>query len=383
MYAVSTGSKGGASMTQPRKKVGLLFGGRSAEHEVSKLSAANVLRALDPDRYDIVLIGIGRDGRWVLCDSGNGGGRGAPSLEIPEGAPQVAPIPGGAGEILVMNGTAAPTSLHLDAVVPVLHGPNGEDGTVQGFLQLANVPYVGSGVMGSAAAMDKDVAKRLLRDSGLPVVPFLTLTARSRVGYQAAVDELGTPDLFIKPANMGSSVGVSRAASAEEFDKACERAFNYDDKVLVERSVTGAREVECSVLEDASGEVRASPLGEILPADNHGFYSYDAKYIDADGALLRIPAELPPDEVRRIQDLAIETFRVLNCEGMARIDFFVDPNQEGSLFVNEANTFPGFTAISMYPKLWEAGGLPPSELMEVLIGHAIARHERRNGWALV
>ncbi|KFG70160.1 D-alanine--D-alanine ligase family protein [Microvirga sp. BSC39] len=370
-------------MSQPRKRIGLLFGGRSAEHEVSKLSAANVLRALDPDRYDIIPIGIGRDGRWLLCDSGNGGGRGARSLEIPEGAPQVALLPGGAGEMMVLNGDAGSTTLHLDAVVPVLHGPNGEDGTVQGFLELANIPYVGSGVMGSAAGMDKDVAKRLLRDSGLPVVPFLTLTPRTRVDYGAAVDALGTRDLFVKPANMGSSVGVSRASSAEEFDKACERAFRYDGKLLVERSVTGAREIECSVLEDATGEIKASPLGEIVPAGSHGFYSYDAKYIDADGALLRIPAELSSDQARRIQELAVETFRTLGCEGLARVDFFVDPKSEGSLFVNEVNTLPGFTAISMYPKLWEAGGLPQSELMEVLIGHAIARHERRNQLALV
>jgi D-alanine-D-alanine ligase len=372
-----------AGMTQPRKTIGLLFGGRSAEHEVSKLSAANVLRALDPDHYDIVPIGIGRDGRWLLCDNGNGGGRGAKSLEISEGAPRVALLPGGDGEMMILDGDKGSTTLRLDAIVPVLHGPNGEDGTVQGFLELANVPYVGSGVLGSAAGMDKDVAKRLLRDSGLPVVPFLTLTPRTRVDYRAAVDALGTPDLFVKPANMGSSVGVSRASSMEEFDGACERAFRYDNKVLVERSVTGAREIECSVLEDAAGEIKASPLGEIVPAGSHGFYSYDAKYIDADGALLRIPAELPADYARRIQDLAVETFRTLNCEGLARVDFFVDPKNEDSLFVNEVNTLPGFTAISMYPKLWEAGGLPQGELMEILIGHAIARHERRNQLALV
>ncbi|WP_445503943.1 D-alanine--D-alanine ligase family protein [Microvirga sp. G4-2] len=370
-------------MAQSRKTIGLLFGGRSAEHEVSKLSAANVFRALNPERYEIVLIGIGRNGRWLLCDTGNGAGRGAQSLEIPEGAPQVALLPGGDGEMIVLDGNASSRSLRLDAIVPVLHGPNGEDGTVQGLLQLANVPYVGSGVMGSAAGMDKDIAKRLLRDSGIPVVPFLTLTKRNRSDYRAAVDVLGTTDLFIKPANMGSSVGVSRATSADEFAKACERAFRYDGKLLVERSITGAREIECSVLEDASGEVRASPLGEIVPASSHGFYSYDAKYIDADGALLRIPAELSAEQARKLQDLAIETFKVLSCEGLARVDFFVDPNREETLFVNEVNTLPGFTAISMYPKLWEAGGLSQQELMEVLLGHAFARHERRNELALV
>ncbi|WP_262297562.1 D-alanine--D-alanine ligase family protein [Microvirga sesbaniae] len=370
-------------MAQARKTIGLLFGGRSAEHEVSKLSAANVLRALDPDRYDIVPIGIGRDGRWLLCDGGNGGGRGARSLEIPEGAPQVALLPGGSGETIVLDRDRPPRTLRLDAVVPVLHGPNGEDGTVQGCLELANVPYVGSGVMGSAAGMDKDIAKRLLRDGGLPVVPFLTLTPRTRVAYRAAAEALGTADLFVKPANMGSSVGVSRAASAEEFDGACERAFRYDGKVLVERSVTGAREIECSVLEDAAGEVRASPLGEIVPSDSHGFYSYDAKYVDADGALLRIPADVPPALGRRIQELAVQTFKALACEALARVDFFLDPKSDDGLFVNEVNTLPGFTAISMYPKLWEAGGLPQDELMEVLIAHAIARHARRNALALV
>ncbi|WP_230531189.1 D-alanine--D-alanine ligase family protein [Microvirga roseola] len=370
-------------MMEPRKRIGLLFGGRSAEHEVSKLSAANVLRALDPDRYEVVLIGIGRDGRWLLCDNGNGAGRGAQSLEIPEGSPQVALLPGGHGEMIVLHDSSQAGTLRLDAVVPVLHGPNGEDGTVQGSLELANIPYVGSGVTGSAASMDKDVAKRLLRDSGLPVVPYLTLTAGKNLDYRAAVDALGTPDLFIKPANMGSSVGVSRATSAEEFEKACERAFRYDGKLLVERSVTGAREIECSVLEDASGEVRASPLGEIVPAADHGFYSYDAKYIDAAGALLRIPADLAPDEADRIRGLAVETFKVLNCEGLARVDFFVDPKRTDALYVNEVNTLPGFTAISMYPKLWEAGGLPAGALMEVLIQHAIARHARRNALALV
>ena len=366
-------------MTQPRKKIGLLFGGRSAEHDVSKMSAANVFRALDPDRYDVIPIGIDREGRWLFC--GEGADKTARALEIPEGAPRAALLPGSGGEMIVLD-DSEPRSLRLDAVVPVLHGPNGEDGTVQGLLELANVPYVGSGVMGSAACMDKDVAKRLLRDSGLPVVPFLTLTAQKRPDYHAACAALGTPDLFIKPANMGSSIGVSRATSAVEYDHACENAFRYDRKVLVERSVTGAREIECSVLENISGDIGASVLGEIAPAGSHGFYSYDAKYIDAEGALLLIPADLASDRASRIRALAVETFKVLGCEGLARVDFFVDPEQEGSLFINEVNTLPGFTAISMYPKLWEASGLPQTALMDILIGHAMARHERRNALAL-
>ena len=363
-------------MTHPRMTIGLLFGGRSAEHEVSKLSAANILRALDPHRYDIVPIGISKDGRWHLCRNGNGGGTGAQIPDIDEGSPQVVLVPGGGGQMVIVGGDG-PENVHVDVVFPVLHGPNGEDGTVQGFLQLAGVPYVGSGVMGSAAGMDKDVAKRLLRESGIPIVPFLTMTTRDRVTYEAAAEALGTPELFVKPANMGSSVGVSRATSADAFDHACERAFRYDEKVLVERSVAGAREIECSVLQNASGDVRASPLGEIAPNASHGFYSYDAKYVDADGAALRIPAELSDKQTRHLQDLAIKTFRVLGCEGLARVDFFVDPTHEDTLFVNEVNTLPGFTAISMYPKLWEAGGLRQEDLMEVLIAHALARHERR------
>lgn len=361
-------------MNHTRKVVGLLFGGRSAEHDVSRMSAANILRALDPARYEIVPIGIRRDGRWFL---GNAAAPDAKSLEIPADAPEVTLPPGRGGELLVLDGVPR-APLRLDIVFPVLHGPNGEDGTVQGLLELAGVPYVGSGVMGSAASMDKDVAKRLLRDAGLPIVPFLTLTTdRDPVDYGAATAAVSSPELFVKPANMGSSVGVSPAKTPAEFARACELAFRYDRKIIVERSVAGAREIECSVLEEASGALRASPLGEIVPASSHGFYSYDAKYEDAAGADLRIPAALPPEQARHAQDLAIEAFRVLCCDGLARVDFFIDPRDPKSLFVNEINTLPGFTAISMYPKLWEAGGLPQRELMETLIAQAFARHERK------
>jgi D-alanine-D-alanine ligase len=362
-------------MVTAKKKiaVGLLFGGRSAEHDVSKASAANVLRALDPDRYDVSLIGITRDGRWLLCDAGNGGGTGAVALVIPEDAPQLGVIPGGQGRFVWCDGKAGEAP-RVDVVFPVLHGPNGEDGTVQGALELAGVPYVGSAVTGSAAAMDKDVSKRLMRDAGLPIVPFLTLTPASTTDYAAAVAALGTPKLFVKPSNMGSSVGVSGAASEAEFRTACELAFRYDHKVLVERSVDGPREVECSVLEDADGNVHASALGEIVPAEKHGFYSYEAKYLDADGAALRIPADVTDVQAHHIRELAIEAFMLLNCEGMARVDFFVKGDD---IFVNELNTLPGFTQISMYPKLWEASGLPQGELMDKLVAHALARHARR------
>ena len=368
-------------MSHRKIGVGLLFGGRSAEHEVSRASAANVLRALDPDRYEVFLIGIAKDGRWLACNAGNGAGTGAAALSIPDAAPQLAMVPGGQGRLVRCDGgeAAGDATPTVDVVFPVLHGPNGEDGTVQGTLEISDVPYVGSGVTGSAAAMDKDVAKRLMRDAGLPMVPFITSHAGSPIDYAAAVAALNSTDLFVKPANMGSSVGVSRAQSQQEFAASCAAAFRYDTKLLVERCVSGAREIECSVLEEAGGELRASQLGEIVPASKHGFYSYQAKYIDADGAALRIPADLTAAQADRCRDLAIQAFRLLGCEGMARVDFFLDGND---ILVNEVNTLPGFTSISMYPKLWEASGLSQSDLMDRLIAHAFARHERRRALSL-
>ncbi len=368
----------GDMMGEDRGKitVGLLFGGRSAEHDVSRASAANVLRALNSERYEVVLIGIARDGRWLACDAGNGAGTGAAALTIPDAARKLALIPGGGGGLMLFNGGGSNSEeTRVDVVFPVLHGPNGEDGTVQGALELAGVPFVGSGVTGSAIGMDKDVAKRLMRDAGVPSVPFVTSTTAAPIDYAAAAASLATHDVFVKPANMGSSVGVSRARSEEEFAKACELAFRYDQKILIEKAVDSAREIECSVLEMADGHIRASGLGEIVPASKHGFYSYQAKYIDADGAALRIPAELPPGQAQHVRELAVETFRLLGCEGMARVDFFV---RDGEVFVNEVNTLPGFTQISMYPKLWEASGLSQADLMDALIAHAFARHSRRS-----
>jgi D-alanine-D-alanine ligase len=292
----------------------------------------------------------------------------------------VALIPGGQGRVIRCGGDdAARVPSRFDVVFPVLHGPNGEDGTVQGALEISDLPYVGSAVTGSAAAMDKDVAKRLMRDAGLPVVPFVTSHAGAQTDYHAAAAALDTTDLFVKPANMGSSVGVSRARSEAEFVASCAAAFRYDTKLLIERCVSGAREIECSVLEEV-GALRASQLGEIVPAGKHGFYSYQAKYIDAEGADLRIPADLTAQQAGRFQDLAIKTFRLLGCEGMARVDFFLAGDD---IFVNEVNTLPGFTSISMYPKLWEASGLSQSDLMDKLIAHAFARHERRRALSLV
>jgi D-alanine-D-alanine ligase len=359
-----------------RVAVALLFGGQSAEHEVSLASAANVLRALRSDRYDVSLIGISRSGRWQLVDIDHAKPDAA-ALEIPVDAPQVMLIPAGGGRIALLDGAAAGTNaaLKLDVVIPIMHGPTCEDGTLQGTLELANIAYVGSGVTASAIAMDKDIAKRLMRDAGLPIVPFISANTRSPIRYADAVEKLGTTDLFIKPANLGSSVGVSRAQSDTDFAAACELAFRYDCKILIERCMSGAREIECSVLEDVDGEIRVSQPGEIAPAGHHGFYSYEAKYIDPDGAGLQVPANLDADETPRFQDLAVRVFQTLGCEGMARVDFFYREGRE--LFVNEINTLPGFTSISMYPKLWEASGLSQPDLVDKLIAHALARCSRK------
>lgn len=234
--------------SEPSKiTVGLLFGGRSAEHEVSRASAANVLRALDPTKYNVVLIGLAKDGRWLMCDAGNGAGTGTAALAIPEDGISLALVPGGKGQLLQLVAAeqierAAP---RIDVMFPVLHGPHGEDGTVQGALELADVPYVGSSVMGSAAAMDKDVSKRLARDAGLPVVPFVTLSAQAPLDYATVVRAIGSTDVFVKPANLGSSVGISRARSEEEFTKSCALAFRFDRKILVEQCIDRAREIEC------------------------------------------------------------------------------------------------------------------------------------------
>src|SRR5262245_2743094 len=362
-------------MKQGKTRVAILCGGRSAEHDVSRASAPNVLRALDPESYEITLVGITRDGRWIVADAGNGAGTGAAALVVPEEGPYLTLLPGGQGRALVIekNASTAREIPAFDVLFPVLHGPNGEDGTVQGALQLSNVAYVGSAVIGSATSMDKDVAKRLMRDAGLPIVPFLVMSASSPTTYQEAVSKVGSSDLFIKPANMGSSVGVSRARNADEFAASCAFALRFDKKILIEQRIPSVREIECSVLEDANGNVRASDLGEIVPDRKHDFYSYDAKYLDAEGAILRVPADVPKALAARTKELAVKAFTVLCCEAMARVDFFLSDDK---VFVNEANTIPGFTNISMYPKLWEASGLPQPELMNILIAHALARHER-------
>jgi len=352
-------------MTDKKPTIGLLFGGRSAEHEVSLLSAANVDAALRQAGYGVVRIGIDRTGKWFLLDD----------IVSPQagdsGARHVALAPGCGGTLFALDGSGDPLPGPVDVVFPVLHGPFGEDGTVQGLLKLAQVAFVGPDVLGSAVAMDKDVCKRLLREAGIGVGDFLSVERGNRVAYETVLDRLGMP-VFVKPANLGSSVGISKAHDAAEFAAAVEKAFHFDDKILIERDANG-REIECAVL-SLDGPAASLP-GEIVPEGNHGFYSYDAKYIDADGARLLVPAQLPGDIVAQVRDLSVAVSRILGCEGMVRVDFFLKAT--GELIVNEVNTLPGFTAISMYPKLWEASGTPPAELVARLVEHAQRRFVRQ------
>jgi D-alanine-D-alanine ligase len=332
-------------------RVGILFGGKSAEHEVSIQSAKNVLEALDKDKFEPVLIGIDKQGKWHLNERSallmsGADPRGA---RLQAASSELTLLPGSRDGQLI-NASSQPMEA-LDVVFPILHGPMGEDGTIQGFLDLANVPYVGSGVLGSAIGMDKDVMKRLLREAGIPVAELEVLHQRDRrsVDAPALIDKLGVP-VFVKPANMGSSVGVSRATNEEELEKAITQAFLYDRKVLVEAAVEGD-EVECSVLGNANP--KASVPGRIIPRED--FYSYEAKYADEMGTILEIPAKLPEPVMKKVRETAIKAFQVLECEGLARVDMFV--TKSGEVILNEINTIPGFTKVSMYPQLWEASGL--------------------------
>jgi D-alanine-D-alanine ligase len=351
-----------------RLRVALLFGGRSAEHDVSVMSAGNVFRALDPARYETVPIGITRSGTWLLCSIQGG----KFPTAVPEGGPRVHLIPGGSGRLAILpetDGEAPDLTREVDVLFPVLHGPFGEDGTVQGLAEIAGVAYVGSGVLGSAAAMDKDVAKRLMRDGGLPIARFLSFAQGDAPSFETVVAELGRP-VFVKPARLGSSVGISKAGTREEFDQAVAEAFRHDRKILVEEFVRG-REIECGVLEGEDGSLTASLPGEIVPSNRHGFYTYEAKYLDEQGAAVKVPADLERDASDKVRKLSIEAFRALGCEGLARIDFFL--REDGKLIVNEVNTLPGFTNISMYPKVFEAMGVSYPELVDRLIRHALAR----------
>jgi D-alanine-D-alanine ligase len=353
-------------------RVGLLFGGRSTEHEVSIASATSILGALDPARYEVRLIAVDPQGRWHL---------GTPALPpgaSVEGKQVSLPAVPGVGALVPFGGDAPGKAVaaELDVVFPIIHGHGGEDGALQGLLELADLPYVGAGVLSSAVQMDKDVAKRLLDDAGLPVVPWRVfrgpeLSQRNRgATVTRAIAELGLP-VFAKPANSGSSVGTTRAGTPEELDAALADAARYDRKVLVERAVD-ARELEVGVIGNANPE--ASVPGEIRY--RHAFYDYEAKYAGDEGTELLIPAPLSVQESERARALALAAFRALDAEGMARVDFLMD-RASGELYVSELNSLPGFTEGSMFPKLWEASGLSYPALIDRLIELALERHEER------
>jgi D-alanine-D-alanine ligase len=358
-------------------RIGILYGGRSGEHDVSLCSAASIFSALDRNKYEIMAIGIDRDGRWYVQNkpkiiSDKDFGR---KMSLKKSG------------MWLVNHFEQKNKLHLydiknknkevvvDVVIPVLHGTFGEDGTLQGLLELAMVPYVGADVAGSAVGMDKDIAKRLLKEAGIPVVPSITVNKQrwqedSKFIMKNALEKLGLP-LFVKPVCTGSSVGVKKVKKKEDLAKAMNFAFQFDTRVMIEKAID-CREIECAVLgnENPAGSV----LGEIIP--NHEFYSYEAKYIDPNGAALKIPAQVKASLADKIRETALEGYMALSCSSMARVDFFLD-KKTNKFYLNEINTLPGFTSISMYPKLWEATGLPYSDLLDNLIALALDRHRMK------
>ena len=374
-------------MSRKKLRVGVLFGGRSGEHEISLRSALTVMSSMDPGRYEVVPIGIARDGRWRLCmDAISLLRQSAPKLHalghrgIPVSLP---PYPHrGSLELAIADAQRTKYANHngtldrLDLIFPVLHGTFGEDGTLQGLLELTGIPYVGAGVLGSAIGIDKDIQKRLLRENGIPIVRYFSLTqaelAENRARAQRLADELGYP-IFVKPNGLGSSVGVSRVTSAASLRRALKEAFQYDRKALLEMACEG-REFECAVL--GNDRPQASVVGEIVVHRRHRFYSYESKYVDPGGAKIKIPADLPQPLSDHIQRLSTSAFKALGLRGMARVDFLARADFS-ECFVNEVNTIPGFTAISMYPKLWEATALPLPKLIDRLIELALEEHQQR------
>src|SRR6202051_238080 len=400
-------------MSTKKIRVGILFGGRSGEHEVSLLSAASVLNAIDKTKYEVVPIGITKEGRWLTAEhaerllKGNAGegARGAQSnlrAGDPEATPGAAVLATGESVVVPPEPTrrdaglapfqtdanlrrASDRAINVDVIFPVLHGTFGEDGTIQGLLELADIAYVGAGVLGSSAGMDKDIMKSLFRAAGLPIVKHVTVLRSHFEGepkkVQKQVETKLKYPVFVKPANLGSSVGISKAHDRKELGPAIAEAAKFDRKIVIEEGVGGkknkAREIECAVL--GNDDPKASIAGEIVPFKE--FYDYDAKYL-AEGSELVIPAKITTAEMKTVQRLAIAAFQAVDCTGLARVDFLMDPKSR-RIFVNEINTMPGFTAISMYPKLWGATGLPYPDLIDRLIQFGIERHEdkKRNQYS--
>jgi D-alanine-D-alanine ligase len=364
----------------PRKpRVAVVFGGRSSEHAVSCATAGSVMAAIDPDKYDVVPVGIATDGRWVLesSDLERLQITGPDSLPSVDGTrSSVALLQERGGTDLVVHDAAQPprTLGEVDVVFPVLHGPWGEDGTIQGMFEMAGVRYVGAGVLASAVAMDKAYAKLVLRAAGLPVMASVTVTSREWYrdpdGVRHRLGDLGYP-LFAKPARGGSSIGISKIHDVSEVDAAIEEAHRHDPKALVEIAAVGAREVECGVLQSLDGSAETSVPAEIKVGAGHEFYDFAAKYLPEESTELDVPADLPDDVTAEVRDYARRAFEALGCEGLARVDFFVMP--DGSVVLNEINTMPGFTPLSMYPRMWAATGVDYPALVDRLIQLALRR----------
>ena len=366
--------------TDSRKpRVAIVFGGRSSEHAISCVTAGSVLDAIDRSAYDVVPIGIAPDGHWVL-ESGDtdrlqikGHGE-LPSVDGDRATIALLREAGGA-DLVVHEPSQPPQTLgEVDVVFPLLHGPWGEDGTIQGMFEMAGVRYVGAGVLASAVAMDKAYAKVVLRAAGLPVLRALTVTAREWYrdpdGVRHRVADLGFP-LFVKPSRGGSSMGISKVHDPSELDTAIEEAHRHDPKALVEQAAVGAREIECGVLEALDGTPETSVPAEILIGGEHEFYDFAAKYLPEEHTELAVPADLPDDTAAALRDMAARAFEAIGCEGLARVDFFVMP--DGSLVLNEVNTMPGFTPTSMYPRMWAASGVDYPALVDRLIQLALRR----------
>lgn len=365
--------------TGRRIRVAVVFGGRSSEHAISCVTAGSVLQAIDREKYDVIPIGIATDGRWVLeADDPSrhritGPGQ-LPSVDGERASVSLARTADGT-ELVVSEAAAPPRALgDVDVVFPLLHGPWGEDGTIQGLLEMSDVRYVGSGVLASAVCMDKAFMKIALQAAGLPVMPGITITAREWADQEVSVhlrcEELGYP-LFVKPARGGSSIGIAKAHGREDLAAAVEGALAHDPKVIIEVSAEGAREIECGVLDSPDGSVEVSVPAEIRITGDHEFYDFEAKYLPEEATQLDVPAILDEETTLRMQGLAADAFRAAGCEGLARVDFFLMP--DGSLVVNELNTMPGFTPLSMFPRMWAATGVPYADLVDRLLTLALNR----------
>ena len=351
-------------MAKRKLKVGVIFGGKSAEHEVSLQTARTIINSLDKKKYEVVPIGITKGGKWLIQDRARYllNADNPKLIKLNKSNREIALAGSSSGTLTEVSGRS---ESKIDVAFPALHGPYGEDGSVQGFLKVAGIPFVGAGVLGSAVGMDKDVAKRLLRDAGIPIPKFLVFRRGEKISYKEVSKKLGKV-VFIKPANLGSSVGIYKVKTRQEFEHAVKDAFHYDFKVLVEEAIKG-REIECGVI--GNGRPMVSLPGEIIP--RHEFYDYEAKYIDEEGADFEVPVKLPKKVTKKIQETAARAYRTLGCEGMGRVDMFLKKN--GAVLVNEINTIPGPV---MFRRLWEASGLSLPKLLDKLVEFAIERFNR-------